>query len=98
MANRWNLNSLATKIFQSARPARNHNIRSSVQVRKEADMTPFGIGGLELGFILLWLLFFFSGVAGWVAALVALWRIMKAHEKLAAGIEQLASKMNPPIS
>jgi hypothetical protein len=60
-------------------------------------MTPFGIGGFEIGFVLIWLLFFIGGIAGWIVALIALWRIMKAHEKLAMGIEYLASKMNPPI-
>ena len=55
-------------------------------------MSPFGIGGIEIGFIIIWFLFFIGGIVGWIIFLISVWRLMKAHEQLSKSVEKLAIK------
>ena len=54
------------------------------------EMTP-AIGGLF--FILLWLLMMAGGLIGYIILLVAIWRLMRAHESVAESLKELARKL-----
>lgn len=54
-------------------------------------MTPFGAGGFEIVFFAIWLLFVLGGIAGWLAVVIAIWRLMTAHEKLAEAVQRMAA-------
>lgn len=58
-------------------------------------MTPFGVGGFEIVFFAIWLLFVLAGIGGWLALVVALWRLMKAHESLARAVKEIAAESRP---
>ena len=45
-------------------------------------------------FFLLWLLVMAGFVVGWVVFLVAVWRGMKAHERIASTLDSLASSVS----
>jgi biopolymer transport protein ExbB/TolQ len=55
-------------------------------------MDLFGIGGIEIGFMIIWFLFFIGGIVGWIIFLISVWRLMKAHEHLSKSVEKLAIK------
>lgn len=50
------------------------------------------IGGLF--FVLLWLLMMAGGLIGYIILLVAIWRLMRAHESVAESLKELAQKMD----
>lgn len=50
------------------------------------------IGGLF--FVLLWLLMMAGGLIGYIILLVAIWRLMRAHESVAESLRELARKMD----
>lgn len=55
-------------------------------------MEPSQVGPAIFGVLLfiIWLLMMVSMFAGWILFLIAAWRAMKAHEKIASCIEAIA--------
>jgi len=47
---------------------------------------------MHIGIILVQFLVMVPFIVGWIICLVALWRAMKAHESIAATIEELANE------
>ena len=54
------------------------------------EMAP-AIGGLF--FVLLWLLMMAGGLIGYIVLLVAIWRLMRAHESVADSLKELARSL-----
>lgn len=52
---------------------------------------PGAVGGLLV--VLLWLLMTAGMVIGYIVLLVAIWRLMRAHESVAESMKELARKM-----
>ena len=51
-------------------------------------------GVAELAFLLVWLLMMAGGLIGYIILLVAIWRLMRAHESVADSLKELVQKMD----
>lgn len=48
-----------------------------------------GVAGILM--VLIWLVFALGAIVGWIISLVALWRLMRAHESLAESARRALS-------
>ncbi len=53
---------------------------------------PFN-NGFEVAFMGFWFLSVILGVGGAIVLLISIWRLMKAHESLAAAVQEIAETM-----
>ena len=53
-------------------------------------MGPAAMGGL---FFVIWLVMMLGMIIGWIIVIIALWRGMKAHERIASTLDTLAQSL-----
>jgi uncharacterized membrane protein len=55
-------------------------------------MSPYGFGGGEILFILVYLVIVIAAIAGWIVLLIAAWRGMRALEAIAKAMQERVLK------
>lgn len=55
-----------------------------------------GPGAMEGLFFVIWLVMMFGMIIGWIIVIIALWRGMKAHERIANALSALAQNVPGP--